>query len=202
MQSGQLSQPRVTEGNTMMGRMGIALGTLLLCVAWAPAQSSPYVVKQPLASTPAPPPPSPSPTTWLPPAEPKAPVPMTSFPSEPYPITPVSHWQPPAPTADEPSLFTPTAWRSEAPSQTTQPSVAPPVASEPPRFRVWDSGGGLDGNGSFWVSADAVAAWFRGMELPPLVTTAPAGTPRAVAGALNQPTTSLLFGGTVDRDIR
>ena len=165
-------------------------------------ENSPYVVQTPAVPTPEPPPPGPAPTTWMPPVEPKEPVPVASAATpavENSPINPVSKWQAPDPRAER-SPFIPTVFVSDTTGLTAQPPAESPIASESPRFCTWDSGPA--GDTRLWVSAEAVAAWFRGMELPALVTTAPAGTPQAAAGVLNQPTTSLLFGGTVDRDIR
>jgi hypothetical protein len=55
-----------------------------------------------------------------------------------------------------------------------------------------------------WARAEYLMWWTKGMDTPPLVTTAPDGTPRFVpntnppvpfAGALGQPGTQILFGG-------
>ncbi len=51
------------------------------------------------------------------------------------------------------------------------------------------------GEQAFWASADMMFSWFRGVTLPPLVTTSPLGTPAGTAGILGQPTTSTQFGG-------
>jgi hypothetical protein len=47
-----------------------------------------------------------------------------------------------------------------------------------------------------------VFGWLRGTNLPPLVTTSPTGTARASAGILGSPTTSVLYSGLVDDDLR
>ena len=47
--------------------------------------------------------------------------------------------------------------------------------------------------GRFWVDAGYVFWTTSGMNVPPLVTSAPVGTPRAIAGALGQPTTTILY---------
>jgi hypothetical protein len=55
----------------------------------------------------------------------------------------------------------------------------------------------------WWTSADYLAAWTRGLHLPPLVTTSPAGTAQTAAGVLGQPGTRVLYGdSTVDQDLR
>jgi hypothetical protein len=55
----------------------------------------------------------------------------------------------------------------------------------------------------FWAEVDYLAWSVTGDKLPALVTTAPAGTPRGLAGVLGQPTTSVLFGNsTVNNDWR
>lgn len=46
-----------------------------------------------------------------------------------------------------------------------------------------------------WFTTDFYGAVGQGTLLPPLVTTATAGTPAGAGGALNQPNTRLLFGG-------
>lgn len=48
----------------------------------------------------------------------------------------------------------------------------------------------------FWAEAEYLAWTVTGDKLPALVTTAPVGTPLAVAGALGQPTTTVLFGNS------
>jgi hypothetical protein len=49
--------------------------------------------------------------------------------------------------------------------------------------------------GCFWIDGDVLFWHVRGDPTPPLVTTAPANTTRAVAGVLGQPTTVTLVGG-------
>jgi putative beta barrel porin BBP7 len=53
-----------------------------------------------------------------------------------------------------------------------------------------------------WFSArgDYLLWWTKGERLPPLVTTSPIGTPRATAGVLGEPTTTVLFGDTDAND--
>jgi hypothetical protein len=54
------------------------------------------------------------------------------------------------------------------------------------------------GGPAWWVSADYLFGWIQKSQLPPLVTTSPAGTAQAVAGVLGSPTTSVLAGGPVN----
>src|SRR5436190_6238919 len=53
-----------------------------------------------------------------------------------------------------------------------------------------------------WVTADYVVAWVRGTNVPPLVTASPVGTPQATAGVLGQATTTTLFGGIQNDELR
>lgn len=46
----------------------------------------------------------------------------------------------------------------------------------------------------YWIRAEYLSWWTRGMNSPPLVTTSPANTPQAQAGVLGQPGTRILFG--------
>jgi hypothetical protein len=50
--------------------------------------------------------------------------------------------------------------------------------------------------GAFWVTGEFFLAWFRGGDVPPLVTTSPPGTSRTAAGVLGAAGTSVLFGDT------
>ena len=54
--------------------------------------------------------------------------------------------------------------------------------------------------GQFWVTAEWLYWRASGHNVPPLVTTAPAGTPRVTAGALGVDTTTVLFGGAEVND--
>jgi hypothetical protein len=56
--------------------------------------------------------------------------------------------------------------------------------------------------GRLWFSSDYLHGWMQPAHLPPLVTTSPAGTARASAGVLGLPTTSVLFDGNVNDDLR
>ncbi|MGL4419503.1 MAG: BBP7 family outer membrane beta-barrel protein [Gemmataceae bacterium] len=49
--------------------------------------------------------------------------------------------------------------------------------------------------GRFWIDAGWVFWQTKGANLPPLITTAPPGTPRQTAGALGQPGTNVFYGG-------
>jgi hypothetical protein len=49
--------------------------------------------------------------------------------------------------------------------------------------------------GWIWGSAEYLVWWSAGMDLPPLVTTSPLGTPREDAGVLGEPGTEILYGG-------
>ena len=49
---------------------------------------------------------------------------------------------------------------------------------------------------SLWFSAEYLLWWLDQPTLPPLVTTAPTGTPVNVAGNLGTPLTTVLFGGS------
>jgi hypothetical protein len=61
----------------------------------------------------------------------------------------------------------------------------------------------LDHFNPFWAEVDYLAWSVTGDKLPALVTTAPVGTPLAVAGVLGAPTTTVLFGNSsVNKDWR
>lgn len=52
-----------------------------------------------------------------------------------------------------------------------------------------------------WVRAEYLHWWTEGMQLPPLVTTSPTGTPQVDAAVLGEPATSVLFGnGRINDD--
>lgn len=68
---------------------------------------------------------------------------------------------------------------SSAPLQAI-PADDPPVAAGAP---------------TAWVTADYLVTWMKGVRVPPLLTTSPPGTARAVAGILDQPNTTTLFQG-------
>lgn len=56
--------------------------------------------------------------------------------------------------------------------------------------------------GRFWVNAEYLLWWTKGNNLPPIVTSSPAGTPRDQAGVLGAPGTVVLFGGDVNDELR
>jgi hypothetical protein len=57
--------------------------------------------------------------------------------------------------------------------------------------------------GRVWTDAELLLWWTKGMEVPPLVTSSPSGTPRGLAGVVGVPTTRVLFGGNgVDDGMR
>lgn len=53
---------------------------------------------------------------------------------------------------------------------------------------------GANGGGVTWATFDLLTSWVRGMHLPPLVSTSPAGTSITNAGLFGLPTTQFLFG--------
>lgn len=90
---------------------------------------------------------------------------------------------------------------------------APPVLPPAPPAPVVEStvpepvvvnGEGMDVAGSerFWATGEYLFGWIQGSKLPPLVTTSPAGTARSAAGVLGQPTTTVLYEGTVNDAVR
>lgn len=52
------------------------------------------------------------------------------------------------------------------------------------------------GYGRFWVNTEALLWWMKGQQLPPLVTTSPAGTPQNQAGVIGADSTTVLFGNS------
>lgn len=100
------------------------------------------------------------------------------------------------------------------PAQSTivNPSLPLQASEHPSYHREYDPRNGFaceDGycapcqQGPLWVSAEYILWWRSGMDLPPLVTTAPDGTPQAVAGEIGQPTTRILWGdGYEDYPVR
>ena len=56
--------------------------------------------------------------------------------------------------------------------------------------------------GPIYARGEYLLWWLTGDSTPALVTTSPAGTPRAQAGVLGQPNTSVLFGGKLNSDAR
>lgn len=87
----------------------------------------------------------------------------------------------------------------------TVPHAAPPAS--PPSFMDVLAGEPVDDDSNasparVWATADYLIAFMTGTSLPPLVTTSPAGTPRATAGVLGVPTTSVLVEGGVNDEAR
>ena len=62
--------------------------------------------------------------------------------------------------------------------------------------------GSLFGSDRFWLSAEYLLWWEKSANLPPLATTSPQGTAYNQAGVLDQPGTTVLFGGSVDPGAR
>jgi hypothetical protein len=57
------------------------------------------------------------------------------------------------------------------------------------------------GRNSFWVTGDALVGWVAGAQVPPLVSTSPAGTPQANAGVFGRPGyQTVVGGGSVNED--
>lgn len=48
---------------------------------------------------------------------------------------------------------------------------------------------------NFWMEGEYLGWWIQGTNLPPMVTSSPAGTPQNLAGVLGQPDTSTLWSG-------
>jgi hypothetical protein len=83
---------------------------------------------------------------------------------------------------------------SVQPTQSPVPGQSPLLSSDEPcpdlcDFQVCSP------PGRFWLRADYLMWWTKGITLPPLVTTSPAGTPLSQAGVLGQPGTTILYGG-------
>ncbi|HZU36528.1 MAG TPA: BBP7 family outer membrane beta-barrel protein [Gemmataceae bacterium] len=89
--------------------------------------------------------------------------------------------------------------QAQAPSATNVTPAAP-VTSAPQGDMLPMMGpaanGGTDDPSRFWLNSEYLLWWVRGQNLPPLVTTSPAGTPQALAGLLGQPTTTVLYGNS------
>lgn len=79
------------------------------------------------------------------------------------------------------------------------PDAAPPVG--PPEVAAIPTCECACGVGyRFWARAEALMWWLEGTDVPPLVTTSPAGTARAQAGVLGTPGATVLFGGNALND--
>jgi hypothetical protein len=89
-----------------------------------------------------------------------------------------------------------------APLGTTPPGVTP---GSPPSYGsavpISMTPSPSSGNDTaFWATGDAIGSWFRGVTLPPLVTTSPPGTAKTSAGIIGAPGTTILFGGNQAED--
>jgi hypothetical protein len=82
------------------------------------------------------------------------------------------------------------------PTAPTQTTSAAPLES----WTLWE--GYTSSSGRFWAATDYLFSWMQGGSLPALVTTSPAGTARAVAGVLGQPTTTTVNGSDVNDNYR
>jgi hypothetical protein len=94
------------------------------------------------------------------------------------------------------SAFMVFAGASLALAQVPGPSL--PAQPGPPSGVLDDHGAGngvCGPGGCFWVSAEYLLWWIRGMPLPPLVTTGPASPTTPSPGAIGTPGTVVLFGG-------
>jgi hypothetical protein len=100
-------------------------------------------------------------------------------------------------------LFAGQAARTQPPATLAPPpavagSVNPAPAPPPPGFdapSLIPDGGAPDGGEHVWVSAEALIWYLRGMHVPPLVSSSPAGTARDQAGVLGSTGTDVLYGG-------
>jgi hypothetical protein len=88
----------------------------------------------------------------------------------------------------------------------TGPAATPPPYNSPVvnqgAYQALNGAGADSPGAGFWISSDYMLGYFQSARLPALVTTSPAGTPRAQAGILGLPTTSTLFQGGVNGDVR
>jgi hypothetical protein len=103
----------------------------------------------------------------------------------------------------------------EAPAPKPLPAAPRPLPAVPPYTLTANDLTGCGPAGGFgccdgcgppgrsWVGVEWLYWITSGQPLPTVVTTAPVGTPRAVAGAFGQPTTTTLYGGSrVNNDFR
>jgi hypothetical protein len=142
----------------------------------APAPKTAGPVQQAMAVT----------QTAPPPAPPVASLPATAPP--PVAAAPAG----PATPAVKPSVV------PAAPGGSCPSCVAPPTCNCNPAPQTGPCGPA----GQFWGDAELLLWWNRGMNVPPLVTASPSGTPRNLAGVLGAPGTRILFGGDqVDNDM-
>jgi hypothetical protein len=95
--------------------------------------------------------------------------------------------------------------QSQAPAPATDPAKPAVAAVPPPNDTpiIFETGGSPPASDRIWGSVDYLFSWTRGTNLPPLVTTSPAGTAQTSAGVLGKAGTSILFGSSdVDSDMR
>jgi len=109
-----------------------------------------------------------------------------------------------SPSNAKPGESAPASALTEAPADqamTSQAEASSPILGNgvPGAYNQGPSNGSGTG---LWFSADALLGWFQPARLPPLVTTSPTGTARAQAGVLGLASTSVLFQGEVDNDVR
>lgn len=110
--------------------------------------------------------------------------------------------EPPARGASFPTSVT-TVRLSERPAPVGEEPGPPSPSFQDPLSAVDDRGPGAFGGaggpqgpaGRFWLRAEYLLWWTRGDQSPPLVTTGVPGT-TPLPGALGQPGTSVLYGGT------
>jgi hypothetical protein len=67
---------------------------------------------------------------------------------------------------------------------------------------LWRPGECVNEPYDLWVSGEYLLWWIRNSNVPPLVTTSPIGTPRAMAGVLGAPGTTVLFGDSLNNEER
>jgi opacity protein-like surface antigen len=80
------------------------------------------------------------------------------------------------------------------------PSMPAPRLTDPPTVPAATAPDVGNSGPAFWADGDALFSWFRGVTLPPLLTTSPPGTPTSDAGVLGKPGTRILFGGNSAED--
>ncbi|HLN30905.1 MAG TPA: BBP7 family outer membrane beta-barrel protein [Gemmataceae bacterium] len=165
-----------------------------------------------------------TPATFIPPLL-GAPEPVVSGPSsdtpQPLPSGPALDTDPPSPAKQSgqpavpeklgvPRVYSGTSDQPPAPGLLTSRLRPMPVNSDDcdgcadcaddctgmkPWFQRWRCEESSKDVSCFWFSGEYLLWWVKGGQLPPLVTTSPAGTPRDMAGVLGQPGTQVLFGG-------
>ena len=93
-----------------------------------------------------------------------------------------------------------------APPQPAPPPIAAPIPTGPvgqPCDATYSDVLTTPSAPRFWASGEFLVWWVEGQQLPPLLTTSPAGTPAGQAGILGLPTTTVLIGNSeVNGDAR